>query len=191
LDPETKALKRSPHADPMSLGGYRTIRKQLFLTGVPIWNGIDDPHAMRIEDARGCEAEFTLDRNGFALVKAPTAVAISIRPSKSSGFTIQKSSCARSWAPAAYSSSTTVWAMPGGRARPRRSAGSSTITRSFGAAAGARSSRRRHAGTAAAPLRSLGEPVVTASSVPNDRKFQIFSAEAGAAPARIRTFQIY
>jgi hypothetical protein len=43
--------------------------------GVPVWNGIDDPRAMRIEDARGREAEFTLDRNGFALIKAPTAVA--------------------------------------------------------------------------------------------------------------------
>jgi hypothetical protein len=43
--------------------------------GVPRWNGIDDPHDVTIEDARGREAEFTLDRNGFALVKAPTAVA--------------------------------------------------------------------------------------------------------------------
>ena len=43
--------------------------------GVPQWNGIDDPHDVRIEDARGRESEFTLDRNGFALVKAPTAVA--------------------------------------------------------------------------------------------------------------------
>src|SRR5580704_6445023 len=43
--------------------------------GVPRWNGIDDPHDVMIEDARGREAEFTLDRNGFALVKAPTAVA--------------------------------------------------------------------------------------------------------------------
>src|SRR6516225_6387146 len=43
--------------------------------GVPVWNGIDDPRASRIEDARGREAEFTLDRNGFALVTAPTAVA--------------------------------------------------------------------------------------------------------------------
>ena len=42
--------------------------------GVPRWNGIDDPHEVTIEDARGREAEFTLDRNGFALVKAPTAV---------------------------------------------------------------------------------------------------------------------
>ena len=42
--------------------------------GVPRWNGIDDPHDMRIEDARGREAEFTLDRNGFTLIKAPTAV---------------------------------------------------------------------------------------------------------------------
>jgi hypothetical protein len=43
--------------------------------GVPKWNGTDDPREVRIEDARGREAEFTLDRNGFALVKAPTAVA--------------------------------------------------------------------------------------------------------------------
>jgi hypothetical protein len=42
--------------------------------GVPQWNGIDDPQRIRIEDARGREAEFTLDRNGFTLVKAPTLV---------------------------------------------------------------------------------------------------------------------
>src|SRR5690348_17287658 len=42
--------------------------------GVPRWNGIDDPHTVRIEDARGRESEFTLDRNGFTLIKAPTAV---------------------------------------------------------------------------------------------------------------------
>jgi hypothetical protein len=43
--------------------------------GVPVWNGIDDPREVGIEDARGRESEFTLDRNGFALLKAPTAVA--------------------------------------------------------------------------------------------------------------------
>ena len=43
--------------------------------GVPRWNGEDDMREVRIEDARGREAEFTLDRNGFQLVKAPTAVA--------------------------------------------------------------------------------------------------------------------
>src|ERR1700739_3125695 len=43
--------------------------------GVPRWNGLDDPHEVTIEDARDRESEFTLDRNGFALVKAPTAVA--------------------------------------------------------------------------------------------------------------------
>ena len=43
--------------------------------GVPRANGIDDPHDVTIEDARGRESEFTLDRNGFALIKAPTAVA--------------------------------------------------------------------------------------------------------------------
>ena len=37
--------------------------------GVAAYNGIDDPHEVRIEDARGREAEFTLDRNGFALVE--------------------------------------------------------------------------------------------------------------------------
>lgn len=43
--------------------------------GVPQWNGIDDEREVHIEDARGRETEFTLDRNGFAIVKAPTAVA--------------------------------------------------------------------------------------------------------------------
>src|ERR1041384_661009 len=42
--------------------------------GAPRWNGIDDPREVRIEDARGRESEFTLDRNGFALIKAPTAI---------------------------------------------------------------------------------------------------------------------
>ncbi|MBS0642185.1 MAG: methyltransferase [Proteobacteria bacterium] len=42
--------------------------------GVPQWNGVDDPHTVLIEDARGREAEFTLDRNGFTLVKSPTAI---------------------------------------------------------------------------------------------------------------------
>jgi hypothetical protein len=42
--------------------------------GATEWNGIDDPHEVTIEDARGREAEFTLDRNGFALVKSATAV---------------------------------------------------------------------------------------------------------------------
>jgi hypothetical protein len=42
--------------------------------GAPAYNGIDDPHEVRIEDARGREGEFTLDRNGFALIQAPTRV---------------------------------------------------------------------------------------------------------------------
>ena len=42
--------------------------------GVPVWNGIDDPHMVTIEDARGREQEFSLDNNGFTLIKAPTAV---------------------------------------------------------------------------------------------------------------------
>jgi hypothetical protein len=42
---------------------------------VPQWNGIDDEREVKIEDARGRESDFTLDRNGFALVKAPTTVA--------------------------------------------------------------------------------------------------------------------
>src|SRR5215472_3310097 len=42
--------------------------------GVPQWNGIDDPHEIRIEDGRGREHEFLLDRNGFQLVKAPSQV---------------------------------------------------------------------------------------------------------------------
>src|SRR3954453_13618781 len=42
--------------------------------GVLRWNGTDDPREGRIEDARGRESEFTLDRHGFALIKAPAAV---------------------------------------------------------------------------------------------------------------------
>jgi len=42
--------------------------------GVPRWNGTDDLREVGIEDARGREAEFTLNRNGFALIKAPTAI---------------------------------------------------------------------------------------------------------------------
>jgi len=42
--------------------------------GEAAWNGIDDPQEIRIEDGRGRESEFNLDRNGFALVKAPTQV---------------------------------------------------------------------------------------------------------------------
>src|SRR4051794_34817858 len=42
--------------------------------GVPQWNGIDDPRPIGIEDARGREGEFTLDRNGFQLVKAASHV---------------------------------------------------------------------------------------------------------------------
>jgi hypothetical protein len=41
---------------------------------VPRWNGIDDPRQVTIEDARGRESAFSVDRNGFALVKAPTQV---------------------------------------------------------------------------------------------------------------------
>jgi hypothetical protein len=43
--------------------------------GVSRWNGEDDMREVTIEDARGRETEFTLDRNGFQLVKARTAVA--------------------------------------------------------------------------------------------------------------------
>jgi hypothetical protein len=42
--------------------------------GKVAWNGIDDPHEVRINDARGRESEFTLDRNGFALLRAPSQV---------------------------------------------------------------------------------------------------------------------
>jgi len=45
-----------------------------FPPGAVAWNGIDDPRDVRIEDARGREAEFTLDRNGFTLLHAPTQV---------------------------------------------------------------------------------------------------------------------
>lgn len=57
----------------------RTDRKPVYYVDEPPageanWDGIDDPREVRIEDARGRESEFTLDRNGFALLKAPTQV---------------------------------------------------------------------------------------------------------------------
>ncbi len=36
--------------------------------GSAAYNGLNDPREVRIEDARGREGEFTLDRNGFALM---------------------------------------------------------------------------------------------------------------------------
>jgi len=42
--------------------------------GVPQWNGTDDPRQVAIEDARGREDDFTLDRNGFQLVRAASTV---------------------------------------------------------------------------------------------------------------------
>jgi hypothetical protein len=40
--------------------------------GLPQWTGVDDPRAMPIADARGHEADYTLDRNGFALLRKPS-----------------------------------------------------------------------------------------------------------------------
>jgi len=42
--------------------------------GAVVWNGVDDPRDVLIEDGRGREDEFTLDRNGFTLLSAPTKV---------------------------------------------------------------------------------------------------------------------
>jgi len=42
--------------------------------GAQKWNAKNDPREVTIEDARGRESEFTIDRNGFQLVKAPTVV---------------------------------------------------------------------------------------------------------------------
>ena len=88
--------------------------------GVPQWNGIDDPREIRIEDARGREREFTLDRNGFQLVKAPTAVArLLCRPRRSSASTTPRSSacCATRWVRAAWSIFDHTCATPRGQAR--------------------------------------------------------------------------
>jgi len=76
----------------------------------PEWNGIDDPHTVLIEDARGREPEFTLDRNGFTLIKASTAVRNFYDPGEItvSRFTTQKSAI-RS-VPRASSCSTTICA---------------------------------------------------------------------------------
>lgn len=40
--------------------------------GLPEWTGVNDPRAVPIADARGHEDEYSLDRNGFALLKSPS-----------------------------------------------------------------------------------------------------------------------
>lgn len=42
--------------------------------GKPRWNGVEDAHLLPITDARPRAGEFTLDRNGFALLHAPSSV---------------------------------------------------------------------------------------------------------------------
>lgn len=55
----------------------RTAQRPVRYVGEPppgavSWEGIDDPREVLIEDGRGREGEFTLDRNGFALLRAET-----------------------------------------------------------------------------------------------------------------------
>ena len=40
--------------------------------GLPEWTGVNDPRAMPIADMRGHEDAFTLDQNGFELLKKPS-----------------------------------------------------------------------------------------------------------------------
>src|ERR1700722_2561519 len=42
--------------------------------GRPAWNGVNDVHTVAIEDGRPNAADYTLDRNGFVLLQAPTEV---------------------------------------------------------------------------------------------------------------------
>jgi hypothetical protein len=42
--------------------------------GKPKWNGVEDRHAVAIEDGRAHADDFTLDRNGFALKSSPTTL---------------------------------------------------------------------------------------------------------------------
>jgi hypothetical protein len=126
--------------------------------GVPVWNGIDDPQPMRIEDARGREAEFTLDRNGFALISAPTAVADFYSPEeiKRVYYPERRSSacCATSSVPPASLFSTTTSATPAGRMRASRSAGCTTTIpstrRRGGCAITSATTHRNSCGTASA-----------------------------------------
>ena len=101
--------------------------------GVPVWNGIDDPREMTIEDARGRETEFTIDRNGFQLVKAPTDVQDFYSPEEVRR--VYYPEVERLLGNTLSASRVFVFdhecAMPGGRARVCRCAGFTTITRSI------------------------------------------------------------
>src|SRR6202049_423182 len=114
----------------------RTARKPVCYVDQPppgeaTWNGIDDPREVRIEDARGRESEFTLDRNGFAFAKAPTAVADFYDEQGSGASTTRKCNncCAEPSVPVACSSSTTTCAMRRERGWPRRRGRYTMITR--------------------------------------------------------------
>ena len=72
--------------------------------GVPRWNGVDDPRDVTIEDARGRDAVFTLDRTASPWSRRRPRSAISIRPRRSRASITRKSSawCATNWAPAEF-----------------------------------------------------------------------------------------
>ncbi len=100
--------------------------------GEPRWNGIDDPREVRIEDARGRESEFTLDRNGFAIVKERSAVSDFYDPEqvKRVYYPEVETLLRESWAPAGCSFSITMCATPRARTSRRHRVRCTTITRS-------------------------------------------------------------
>jgi hypothetical protein len=78
MPPDTNVLQRAPARvvtatlNYLVPGAEKPKRYLYDRPGQPEWTGINDPHAMPIADARGREAEFTLERNGFALLRQPS-----------------------------------------------------------------------------------------------------------------------
>jgi len=99
--------------------------------GVVPFTGIEDPREVRIEDARGRESEFTLDRNGFALVQAPSRVQDSTIQTRSKASTTRRSSgfCSIRWVPSASWCSIMASETPGCRMGGCRRARCITTTR--------------------------------------------------------------
>lgn len=55
-------------------GAEKPVRYLYDRSGLPQWTGENDARPMQILDGRGHEDDYTLDRNGFAFLRAPSAL---------------------------------------------------------------------------------------------------------------------
>lgn len=78
MPPDTHAAAEAPVRTVTGVLNYlvpgegRPARYYIERHGLPEWTGVNDPRPMPIADGRGRESAFTLDRNGFAFLRAPS-----------------------------------------------------------------------------------------------------------------------